>query len=190
MILNRGFEWSGYTSMAFLSVIPHEVKVAELLPHLDEVSLIILRHVLWNAALPKCLSEEQLSEVARHEPSFAEFWHKRNSLILRRLAGYAAKYENLRLMNWAYNQVSSHENWLFTAVALGGTVRSLRILLKRGLPQDENATTAAARSRDPEILELLLEYNQPYDRQLCLSVARENLNWNIVGHLDPMLVVD
>ena len=131
-------------------LLPYEINFYEILPRVDDISLLILRHVILGNPLPVELSPHQEKNVIRNGLSLTIFfWEK---LDKNTICQYAAECGSIDILKYA------RENALLKE---GGSA----------CPWDEYACKYSAKGGFIDVLKYVRENGCPWNKFTCYYVA-------------------
>ena len=163
---------------SLFDLLPDDIKRYEILPKLDEISLLILRHVLLDIPLPSNLSYSQQRNVIENGLSLTIFfWEKLNK---RCICNCAVEYGNLDILKYARENALIKEGgsirppwdkYTCAYAALSGSLICLKYLYENDCPWDENTCAYAAKCGSIECLKYARENGCLWNRRTCEYAA-------------------
>ena len=110
----------------FFDLLPSDIKRYEILSKLDDISLLILRHVLLGTPLSLKLSVDQQKNIIRNGLSLTIFfWEK---LDKNRICEYAAECGSLDILKYARENQCRWDKGVCRAAAKRGRLDLLKFL--------------------------------------------------------------
>ena len=161
-----------------LNLLPTEIKKYEILPKINEISLLILRNVLLGDPLPYKFTYYQQESIIRHGLSLTiYFWEKLNKdnvCMLAELTG------SLDVLKYARKNGCSVNKKTCDAAAKGGNLDLLKFVGRKGYSWSVSTCSSAAEGGHLEILKFLHENALlkeggsacPWDKQTCTLAAK------------------
>jgi hypothetical protein len=163
--------------MLGMDVLPYDVKRYEILRHIDDVSRMVLRHVLLQKPLTY-IPNAQLDLVVSYGTEFTK-WFYRHGVINRGsyLSSVIAKYGNLELLKWALANGCDWDERTCSYAAYGGHLEVLKWAHANGCNWDTWTCSNAASNGHLDCLKWARANGCDWDVWTCSSAARN-------GHLN------
>jgi len=141
--------------------LPPEMK-AEIRSHLDQISLIILRHTLLGKELPERLTSQEQYEAISHGLKLSKFFYEKNLLNVSGICHAGARLGMIDVIEWGLSIGSYISEKTAFMASSGGQLECLKWLKEHNYPMDHQTCWIAAQNGHKNTLLWLFEYYPPH----------------------------